>query len=353
MNRTTFFSLDNSTWPKRTALLCAIWLLVSLILSFARITHPAFSLQGDLPVHYHIMRSFARSFEEGDLLPRWAGLLDGGRGDALFTFYPPLSYMVGVVLMKLFGVDVLTSLKIVLVLILIMAQASAYAFARAFFNRRYSLVASVIYVALPAFPLIGLKIGLFANAFALSLVPLAMLGAHELLIGERRRRGLMLFVIGLSGIILSHVITTYLCGIAIAIMALIYLPRVGLRGAARLAVAGLLVFALTAFFLVPQLIEMKWVRVDMQVARHDYRDYFLFAKPQDDSSYRRMWTNFNNAVSFITLTQTALTFLFCLACLPVLRKRDRRAMPILIGFAIASFALIISLPWSDIIEACA
>lgn len=80
---------DNAASLKPAAVLCAAWLLVSLILSFARITHPAFGLEGDLPFHYHITRSYARSFDEGDLLPRWAGLLDGGKGDPFFTFYPP------------------------------------------------------------------------------------------------------------------------------------------------------------------------------------------------------------------------------------------------------------------------
>src|SRR5574341_551828 len=281
MDRTTLWqkaSLEDATFLKRAALLLAIWLLVSLTISFARITHPAFALEGDMSVHYHVTRSYARSFDEGDLLPRWAGLLDGGNGDAWFTFYPPLSYLFTVVLMKLLSLDVQTSLRIVLVLILIIAQTSAYCFARAFFNRRGSLLVSLLYVALPAFPLIGLKICLFANAFALSFVPLAMLGAHELLVGERRARGLVIFALGASGLILSHVITTYLCGIAIGLMTLIYLPRVGWRGVARLAAGGLLVFALTAFFLVPQQIEMNWVRVDMQVGRHDYRSYFLFGE---------------------------------------------------------------------------
>src|SRR5262245_17302460 len=174
MDRIIFFwkaSLDNASLIKRAALLCAIWLLVSLIISFARVTHPAFGLQGDLSIHYHYTRSFARSLDEGNLLPRWAGLHDGGHGDALFTFYPPLSCLVSAVLMKLLGIDVLTSLKIVSVLILIVAQASAYSLARAFFNRRGSLVVSLFYVALPALPLIALNRGFIANAFALSLVP--------------------------------------------------------------------------------------------------------------------------------------------------------------------------------------
>jgi hypothetical protein len=62
-----------------------------------------------------------------------------------------------------------------------------------------------------------------------------------------------------------------------------------------------------------------------------------------------MWANINSAISYITLAQTALTFLFCLACLPILRKRNRMATPVILGFALAAFALIISLPWSDVL----
>jgi hypothetical protein len=352
MKQTTVWqkvSLDKATFLKRLVLLFAIWLLVSMVLFYERVTHPAFGLQGDLPLHYHITRSFARSFDEGDLLPRWAGLLDGGRGDAWFTFYPPLPYLVSVALMKLLAVDVLTSMKIVTVLILVVAQAAAYCFARTFFNRRGSLCVSLLYVALPAFPLVGLKTCLYANAFALSLVPLSLLGARELLIGERRVRGLVFFALSLSAIVLSHTITTYLCGIAIALMTLVSLSGTGWRGVARLAAAGLLAFTLTAFFLAPQLIEMKWVEVELQVNRHDYHNYFLFAPPRDESSYRQMWSNFNNAVSFMTLAQAGLAFLFCLACAPILRKRGRMAAPVWFGLALAAFALIISSSWFEII----
>src|SRR5262245_17573456 len=89
---------------KHTALLFATWCFISALLLFSRITHPAFGIQGDLPIHYHYARSYERSFSEGEVFPRWAGLLDGGRGDALFTFYPPLSYLLSTALIKLLRV---------------------------------------------------------------------------------------------------------------------------------------------------------------------------------------------------------------------------------------------------------
>src|SRR5262249_22867246 len=73
------------------------------------------------------------------------------------------------------------------------------------------------------------------------------------------------------------------------------------------------------------------------------------AKPQGDSYFHKMWADFNNVISLVTLAQTGLTFLFCLVCLPILRKRNRMEAPILFGFSMAAFALIISLPWSGVI----
>src|SRR5215475_298952 len=131
---------------KHASLLFAIWILAGALLTIVRITHPAFGVQGDLPLHYHITRSFERSFSEGEVFPRWAGLLDGGRGDALFTFYPPLSYLLSAVLIKLLGIDTLTSLKAVSLLAMILAQAASYIFARHFFNCRQSLICSLLYV---------------------------------------------------------------------------------------------------------------------------------------------------------------------------------------------------------------
>src|SRR5262245_37051533 len=106
--------IDNS---KRLSLrqllgLGSVWLLSVTLLTVLRLTHPAFGIQGDLPLHYHFTRAFARSLAEGEWLPRWAGLLDGGRGDALFTFYPPLSYLIGAGLIRSCGLEVLTSLQL-------------------------------------------------------------------------------------------------------------------------------------------------------------------------------------------------------------------------------------------------
>ncbi len=352
MNHTDFYpSLSRPQMRplKQVSLLCLIWLLVSGLLTFARIAHPAFGIQGDLPLHYHITRSFERSFSEGELAPRWAGLLDGGRGDALFTFYPPLSYLLSAMIMRVFGVDVLTSLRLVSIIILIVAQVGAYIFARQFFSRRSSLIASLAYVLLPAYPLIALHRAFFANALALSFAPLALLGAHLLLSGERRERGFAIFALSFSAIILTHAITTYLSAIAIGLMTLIYLPRFGWRAVARLAVAGAVTLALTAFFLWPQRVETNWVQIGLQTVQQDYRNYFLFAKSPDSSRYRQAWADVNHVTSLITLAQTLMALLLGLMCRRIFAPQKASSPSSAItgfGLALAAFGLIISLPIS-------
>lgn len=335
---------------KHWALLCLLWLSVSGLLTGARLTHPAFGLQGDLPLHYHITRSFARSLAEGELLPRWAGLLDGGRGNALFTFYPPLCYLLSAVLMKLFSIGALTALKLVSLLIFFIAQVNAYLLARAFFTHRPSLLVALSYVLLPAYPLLALHRAFLANALALSFVPLVLLGTHQLLSGAQRARGWLLFTLALSAVILTHAITTYLCALAVGLLTLLYLPQTNWRNVGRLTAASLLALACTAFFWWPQQSEMSWVQLGLQLVKQDYRDYFLFAAPSDQSRYRQSWAGLNTVTSLITLAQTCLALLLGLLCWrrPSAATRSQHTTLVWFALALTALGLFIALPISEL-----
>ncbi len=343
---------SNTLSIKHASLLISTWVLTGALLIFSRATHPAFGVQGDLPIHYHITRIYERSLSEGDIFPRWAGLLDGGRGDTLFTFYPPISYLLSVIIMKLLRIDALEALKVTTLLALILAQCGSYVFARQFFDRRKSLLCSLTYVLLPAYPLIALHRGFIANAVALSLVPMALLGASQLLSGERRARGFAIFATCFSALIMTHAITTYLCAAAVVLMTLIYLPYFGWRAIARLAGAGLVILALTAFILWPQVVEADWVQIGLPAVQQNYRDYFLFAKSPDESRYRLGWADFNYVASMITIAQTVMALslgILCLRFLSAKRSSTGLAAIARFGVVLAAFGIIISLPISDII----
>jgi hypothetical protein len=349
--------------------LLLFWLLAASGLGCARLSHPAFGTQGDVPLHYHLTRSFAQSLTEGEWLPRWAGLLDGGRGDAAFTFYPPLFYWLSSGLTVLLGLEVLTALKCIAFLSIVLAGINACLLVCGIFLREglgesayfalsadppyivaprsiMGLSAGLVYVALPSFALLALHRGFLPNALALGWLPLALLGAHLLLEGKHLRRGLLWLVFGMGAIILTHVITAYLCALAIGLMGLCYLPQVGWRGLLRLCGGALLALALTAFFWGPQLAEMGWVQVGLQVVQQDYRHYFLFADAASASPYHQAWADLNFVASLIALAQTALALALGLACYRLL-PRPRFAPLVRFSVALALAGLLIALPWSD------
>jgi hypothetical protein len=348
----------------RAFMLLLFWLLAGAILGAARITSPSFALQGDVPLHYHLTRSFALSLTEGEWLPRWAGLLDGGRGDAVFTFYPPLYYWLSSGLVALLDIDSLNALKCVSFLSLALAGANAHLLTRELTDRKWSAeigkrfillapaiwstLAGLIFLTLPSYSLLALHRGFLPNALALSLLPLAVLGAHLLLTGKQYRRGLLLFALGFSAIILTHAITAYLCGLAIGLMALCYLSHVGWRGALRLAGGSVVVLALTAFFWGPQLTELNWVQVGLQVVQQDYRHYFLFADAASAGAYHQAWADLNFVASLVILAQTALTLTLGLACYWLL-PRSHFTPLVRFSLALALLGLFIALPWSDLL----
>jgi hypothetical protein len=322
--------------------------LVAGLLSFSRLANPAFGAQGDLPVHYHLTRAFNQSLTEGNWLPRWAGLLDGGRGDAFFTFYPPIFYWLTAVLARVLRTDIIIALKLASFLCLLLAQINTYFFARIFFTRKQSLLAAALFVLLPAYSLITLHRAFLPNGLALCFVPLVLLATHRLLLGEKLKSAFVLFALSLSVIICTHVITTYLCAIVVGLMALTYLSDAEWAGLKNLSLAGLAVLALTAFFWAPQQIEMSWVNIKLQTTHQDFRNYFLFAPAPDNNRFRQSWAELNYAASWITLLQTALVWLVGMASW---RKQPSRIHRLLLRFclALSAFGLLISLPLSRVL----
>jgi hypothetical protein len=133
-------------------------------------------------------------------------------------------------------------------------------------------------------------------------------------------------------------------------MTLIYLPIFGWRGAARLAGAGAVTLAMTAFFLWPQWVEAGWTQISLQTVQQDYRNYFLFAKSPDDSVYRKSWADINHVASQITVAQTMMALLLGLMLRRILSpwKAPRGLSSITwFGLALAAFGLVISLPVSE------
>ncbi len=339
-----------------------LWVVLALMLSWWRLGDSGFGVQGDLPLHYHISRSMLEGMRAGEWGLDWGGLLEGGRGSSLFTFYPPLFYWLTGLVALAGGLSILSSLKVVTVLILVFNQWTAWRLAGRYLSRLEDqgqkadremeewarLVASLLGVLLPGLALIGLNRGFLPQALGMGFLPLVIDGADRLLSGERGWGARISLVVGLSGVVLSHTICAYLTVVALALLLVSDDRWREPKWWRRLAVvAGLCVLCagLTAFFWLPQLVEMSWVKMDMHLEKQNYHDYLFFAPAANGSPYRRAWQGLNEVAGLVTIGQSSLVMLAGL-----LAWRDRTARRLMrFGMAVGLFGVLISLPQLEIL----
>ncbi len=205
----------------------------------------------------------------------------------------------------------------------------------------------MLYIALPSYLLLSLHRGFLPNAFALSLLPLAILGAHRVLTGKQHASSLAFFALSFSAIILTQ--RDY--GLPLRADrgvddALLSAARWLARHCAliRRHAAGAGAYA---FFWGPQLTEMKWVQIGLQVLQQDYHHYFLFAPPPMRAASAGAGRH-QLLGSLIILMQSS--FVLALG-LPSLWKAShlRRAPLVWFSLALALAGLVISLRASDIV----
>ena len=85
-----------------------------------------------------------QALKQGDLYPRWVGLLGFNLGYPLFNFYPPLVYYVGE-LFHLLGFSYIWSIKLVFITGFIVGAWGMYLLARQLWNQTAAFVAALLY----------------------------------------------------------------------------------------------------------------------------------------------------------------------------------------------------------------
>ena len=334
-------------WRRAVVLL---WLAVALLLN-TKACGDAASSSGDLPIHYHLLRAYLAAFEDGDWWPRWAGILDGGRGNPVFTFYGPLFYAPLALAKRLLGLHALTALKGAMVGVVFLGEVTAFALARRFFSRGVSVVAGILFVASPAFLHLSVWHAFLPNSLAMALVPLVLLHSHRLLtedacgVGPRLRR-MMPFALAYGAIVLVHPITTLLTAVALVFWTLCWRRHITRSGLTDQALGLLLVVLLTAFFWIPQVTELHWIQHGLGATLYDYREQFLFANGSAQTPYRLAWSQGNQIASISTVAETVFVVALLGAMAWARGAGQRRALCWFSAVTLV-FGLFISLPISS------
>jgi len=229
-------------------------LFVVLILSFWAIQ--PFFISGFFPMHDDVQ--VARVFEMKKVLQngvfpvRSVPDLGYGYGYPIFNFYAPLSYYVGSAFMFL-GFDALIGTKLMMALGVILAGIFMYFLARKFFGELGGIVSGLFYLYAP-FHAVDIYVrGDVAEFWAYAFIPLAFLGIYK--------RNILIGAIGFAAIILSHNLTAMMVTPFLLIVILLncYIA-LGNKKSFIVNPSSLILFlslALSAFYWVPALLEMK------------------------------------------------------------------------------------------------
>ncbi len=239
------------------------WLLVIVLPAF--VVYPA--LLYPIEEHsydaatFHIYRGvlFSAARAEGVAYPRWVQPINLGLGGPLFSFYSPLTYF-GMDGLHALGVSHPVAWRVLVAVALLVASTGAFALVLSLTRDAWGAIAgAALYVY--SFPLLRefLERG-SPEGFAYALYPWVLYSLVRFL--ERPGGfGLAFASFALAAAILTHNLSAFLLIPLLAVVAVLFVPRLGWRVLAATALVLLCGLVLAGVFTLPFAAEARYVKL--------------------------------------------------------------------------------------------
>ena len=220
----------------------------------------------DFSYHLGAWRECVQQWHSGIWLAHWSERANWGFGEPRFIFYPPLSRILGGLMLCLLPANAAPGAYFFLVLLI--AGLSMFTLVRHWLPPSHAVLAAAFYAVNPYLLLCVYQRTSMAEMLTVALSPLLLWAIGRLPEGNKAIPPLAL-VFGLFWIsdLPAAVIATYAAALGILVLAIVK------RSFAVLArgVAGMLLgFALMAFFVLPAAYEQRWVHIS-QAITEDFR----------------------------------------------------------------------------------
>lgn len=180
----------------------------------------------------------------------------GGYGYANPLFYPDV-FLYFPAFLSYLGLSVITSYKIFLFLISFVSILTMYITVKGISkNSKCALISSIVY-GFASYRLIDMFTrAALGETLAFIFAPLVIYGIYEIIYGDYKKYYLL--VIGMSGLILSHLISTFIIGILLVIFCLINIKKLlsDKKRILYIVIAALITLGITAYFIFPMLEQM-------------------------------------------------------------------------------------------------
>jgi len=243
--------------------------------------------KGFFPTHddVQMQRIFEmfQALKYGSFPPRWASGLLFGHGYPLFSFYSPLTYYLGALLVFA-GANFLIATKIVFLMAFFLGAIAIYLLVKEMFGRIPGLVAAIVFSYAPYKAVDVYVRGSLPEFLSLSLFPL-VLWLNWRLLKSKNLIWLPLFALSLAFLALTHnislVIFVFFLVVFNLVMILVQKEKKELF--IKVISGGLLALLISSFFWVPLMAETKLVRLSDFPWPHAYDNYFL--------TYKQLWSS--------------------------------------------------------------
>lgn len=230
------------------------FIILTLLSSISLFT---ISLKYGHDILFHLSRivGIKDSFSN-DLFPSiYSNYLNGyGYGNPLF--YPDIFLYVPAFINYL-GLSINTSYKIFIILVNFFSIISMYITVKGISKSKYAGIISSIIYAFASYRLIDVfSRAALGEALAFIFIPLIIYGIYNIIYGDYKK--FYILVIGMSGLILSHILSTYIICILLSIFCLINIKKF-IKEKQRikyLVISALITLLITAFFIFPMLEQM-------------------------------------------------------------------------------------------------
>jgi len=252
-----------------------VFLLIFILLGVNALFHPGFYTSHDGEHQVIRLYRFADGISDGQFPVRWAKDLDNGYGYPLFNFTYQAPWFIGLPLLKL-GFSLTDTVKGIFIIGYFLSGLFMYLWLRRKTGNWGGFFGAILYLWAPyRFSNIFVRASL-GEATVFMFLPLLFWGIEKASEKKSSISSILLITIGLSGIILSH-----LMGLIIFILPLIFWIILNIFQSEskintfkKIVIGSMLGISLSAYYLFPAILEKNFTQAADLLTSH-YKDHFV------------------------------------------------------------------------------
>jgi hypothetical protein len=227
----------------------------------------------DAAMHYRRANDFIEALREGQIYPRWLPNSNYRQGNPVMLYYPPLPYYVAAAF-NLIVRNAMVAICLGCWFALTVSGLAMYRFGRTLLPPAFSLLAALIYILAPYHLFDLYHRSALSEYWAFAWLPLVADAALRLARGDGLR-AIVYFAFSYALLLLTHVTIAFEMTLFLPLYFLL-LSR-DLRRILQAVLASTLSLLMSAIFLVPLILEVKYIRID-RALRISFTNFFLFER---------------------------------------------------------------------------